>query len=909
MSSTASAASRTGAAAVAAAMLSAATAAPGAGTVLQLDHRALSEAARDGRAARLEQVDLAPGLTVDLELERFDIVGPQTRFVAAPGDRPLDPPQVTLWRGRVAGEPHSHVYLALSPRGSAGMIDLGPARRRFQLSSRGAAGARLAPGQVAVFEAAGGPGPLPGVPVCGLDAVGGPPADGPGRAQLLLGPEQSMQQIQLAVDADYEYFTLFGNADDALAYIVQLYGAVSDIYMRDVNARVVLSFVRVWDEPDDPYDASDPLGPFRELWNSTMGGVERDVAQLLTGRRNLPYGGVAYLPGTCDSFSYSVAGYIVGAFPSVDAPSTGHWDIIVTAHELGHNCGGPHTHAEGIDACDAGVLQRGTIMSYCHTTPGGNANIDLRFHTTIQQLMIAHITSESCIAEDCNGNGVADLADIAFGGSDDVNANGVPDECEDCNGNDILDSEDISGGESLDLNGNDIPDECEPDCNGNDVPDDRDILLGTSFDDYGNGIPDECEPDCNLDEAPDYNEIQADMALDLNRNAILDSCEDCDDNGTPDLEILDGANDLWIASTMNVLSRMHAATGVLAAVSDAGHLLNARDVVIRPDGHLLASSSFDNRIVEFDADGAYVGDLVASGVGGLSNPTGLLLTSAGTLLVAGTNTNNVLAYDAGSGAPQGEFVTAGDGGLTGPAHLTLGPNGNLFVSSGDDQVREYDGTSGDYVRTLVSAGSGGLSLPQGLVFKPDGNLLVSSTGGDEILEYDGASGAFLGQWDHGGLDAGFWALNNPIDLALGPNGNVYVSSSNANTAVQMYDVDTGAFMRTYYVLQDAGPVQGAGGIAFVDGSGIDCNLNLIPDDCDIDSGHSDDTNGDGVPDECAGTPGDLDGDGVVGILDFLLMLGSWGPCPQPCPPSCAADLDGDCLVSVTDFLILLANWG
>ncbi|MHC4273324.1 MAG: FG-GAP-like repeat-containing protein [Planctomycetota bacterium] len=55
-------------------------------------------------------------------------------------------------------------------------------------------------------------------------------------------------------------------------------------------------------------------------------------------------------------------------------------------------------------------------------------------------------------------------------------------------------------------------------------------------------------------------------------------------------------------------------------------------------------------------------------------------------------------------------------------------------------------------------------------------------------------------------------------------------------------------------------------------------------------------------------PGDLDGDGVVGVLDFLLLLAAWGQCPRPCPPLCAADLDGDCYVSVTDFLMLLANW-
>jgi hypothetical protein len=57
------------------------------------------------------------------------------------------------------------------------------------------------------------------------------------------------------------------------------------------------------------------------------------------------------------------------------------------------------------------------------------------------------------------------------------------------------------------------------------------------------------------------------------------------------------------------------------------------------------------------------------------------------------------------------------------------------------------------------------------------------------------------------------------------------------------------------------------------------------------------------------TPGDLDGDGLVSTGDLLILLSAWGPCPKPCPPSCAADLDGDCQVATSDLLILLAAWG
>ncbi len=50
--------------------------------------------------------------------------------------------------------------------------------------------------------------------------------------------------------------------------------------------------------------------------------------------------------------------------------------------------------------------------------------------------------------------------------------------------------------------------------------------------------------------------------------------------------------------------------------------------------------------------------------------------------------------------------------------------------------------------------------------------------------------------------------------------------------------------------------------------------------------------------------GDLDGDGTVGITDFLALLAAWGPCPV----QCVADLDGDGMVGIVDFLGLLGNW-
>ena len=50
---------------------------------------------------------------------------------------------------------------------------------------------------------------------------------------------------------------------------------------------------------------------------------------------------------------------------------------------------------------------------------------------------------------------------------------------------------------------------------------------------------------------------------------------------------------------------------------------------------------------------------------------------------------------------------------------------------------------------------------------------------------------------------------------------------------------------------------------------------------------------------------DIDGDGLVGVVDFLNLLSAWGPCVDDC---CLADLNRDGFVDTVDFLLLLSRW-
>ena len=50
--------------------------------------------------------------------------------------------------------------------------------------------------------------------------------------------------------------------------------------------------------------------------------------------------------------------------------------------------------------------------------------------------------------------------------------------------------------------------------------------------------------------------------------------------------------------------------------------------------------------------------------------------------------------------------------------------------------------------------------------------------------------------------------------------------------------------------------------------------------------------------------GDLNGDGLVNVLDLLVIVADWGDCSGQCD----SDLNGDATVNVLDLLIVIANW-
>ncbi|UYV11875.1 MAG: M12 family metallo-peptidase [Phycisphaera sp.] len=876
------------------------------GVVLTLDRDALA-----GESAILERFPLPDGTQVDLVLEPFGVFAPDARVVVADGagERPadFDPSSIAFWRGTVSGYPGSHVFLSVAEGSTVGRVELGASRPTYAISSSGGD-----PAEIVVYRQKVGMAADLAPSPCGVGIVPVGPAnldpppggDGPGS---VLGPTygpmvRGLRMAKLAVDADYAMYQLFEHERAALTFLAQMYAAASDVFIRDTGVRLDLVFLRVWTTRDHPYERG--VG-----YPQIPPGVVYDVSQLMSGRKDAPYGGQA--AGICATASW--VGYGIGRLSDTSIPTVFNHDIGVVLHELGHSLGTGHTHQYGIDECATASSQprRGTIMSYCSTTfSGGAALRDMHFHAGLRDRI------RDCVSRrlhfDCNQNHIADALDIASGRSTDTNGNGIPDECEDCNGNGVLDDADIASGTSLDLNENGIPDECEPDCNANGVPDDQDIADGVSQDANGDAIPDECQADCDGNGVFDWVDIVNDMSLDLDRDAILDACQDCDGDGVSDVIAMDHAHNTWTADLdRNTVNGHHFQTGVLRSTSADGLLSEPMDVLVTPDRRVLVASGADARIVEFDLDGAFVRDLVTTGTGGLIYPTAMAIGIDGELLVADRDANAVRRYDLATGSSLGDLVGSGAGGLIEPYSLIFGPSGNLFVGTDNSGVVEYDGVTGAHVRQFVQPGDGGIAQSRGILFVPGleagtWRFLVADMETDAIMEFDADTGAYVGQFS-----VGTWRgrLADPWALRLGPDGVVYASIHRASAgsspllfppAILGFDATSGSIFLALVAGVDAATTTPTG-FDFVPGDAHDCNLNRIPDACDIADGRSDDRNRNGVPDECESLcTADCDGDGELGIFDFLCFQTSFDA-REP-----IADCTGDGSFDVFDFLCFQA---
>ena len=145
----------------------------------------------------------------------------------------------------------------------------------------------------------------------------------------------SLQVCELALDADFEYFSTFGSTTATLAQLELIINIVNEQYESEADIRHAISDVTVWTSSNDPFTSSDPEALLTEL-RSFYRNRPRvgDLRHLFTGR-DLDGNtvGIAYNSVVCNQFfGFGLSQHIT--------PLADMTDLV--AHELGHNWSLPH---------------------------------------------------------------------------------------------------------------------------------------------------------------------------------------------------------------------------------------------------------------------------------------------------------------------------------------------------------------------------------------------------------------------------------------------------------------------------------------------------------------------------------------------------------------------------------------
>lgn len=359
---------------------------------------------------RIDDVPLAPGVTVDLDLRSWSIIEPDANLVlgTAAGEIPLTP-RVAMYRGSVVGDANSHVYLAVAEGSVVARVTTSDKSYEMTNDADAKRDGDLLP--LISYPADALPS---GIVKCGLDdesmrAMGEEWAEYDD--DLKLDGFTASATIDYAVrgawEGDAEYLALFsGNVQEATDYMVQVIGAVSSVYEEELGVQLTVGHLKLWENGGVggyPYKETQvmsvALRETRDYWKAIeQSAISRTMAHTFSGKAWVNPIGIAFLDVLCQSRE--------GAFSAITRTNTAR-DVRTVAHEAGHNLGSNHTHHCGWGGPHGGALDRcapaeggscfsateqevGTIMSYC-------AQSDLRFGPVVVARLKEKVAAASCL--------------------------------------------------------------------------------------------------------------------------------------------------------------------------------------------------------------------------------------------------------------------------------------------------------------------------------------------------------------------------------------------------------------------------------------------------------------------------------------------------------------------------------
>lgn len=226
-------------------------------------------------------------------------------------------------------------------------------------------------------------------------------------------PDNSIQRLVInnkVVTVDYEVvydtYKAFGTEAAVINWLSGMFNAVKTLYKADAF-NVALKSIYIHKIPDSYSLTADiALEQVRQLRKNDP-NFKGTFTHLVRAKTGGAMSGIAYVSTMCQK-DYRF-GYVEPMFTWANLPAYS-WSINVLSHELGHNCGAPHTHSclwpgGAIDncytpegSCSPGPppTNGGTIMSYCHMKSYG-MNFNNGFGEKPKALIQSKIDASNCL--------------------------------------------------------------------------------------------------------------------------------------------------------------------------------------------------------------------------------------------------------------------------------------------------------------------------------------------------------------------------------------------------------------------------------------------------------------------------------------------------------------------------------
>ncbi len=362
-------------------------------------------------------------LTIDesiytLDLQQVSLRAPNYQLVVQLADGSLtsvEPGPVRTWRGQVLEVEGSAVAANWGDDGWRMLIHF-PDRSRYWIEPLTGRVAGAFAGQHVLYRDGD---VIGGDAACGVLGESTNDADVADTGGVATGG--LLHIVELAIDSDVEYFQDYGSVQGVEAQIHSIINTMNIQYERDLESRHIISHLIVRTAEPDPYAATgigSLLNSFRDLWVGSYAHIQRDAAQLFTGRNvDGAFVGVAYTNSLCFR---DAAFSVVESNSQACAAFACKTDL--SAHELGHIWGANHCECPGW-----------TMNAVLQSANRFHPQFDIPEIIAIRDSRTCDSLGDKCSSEgtvDCNDNGVADPCDLAAGSSNDADANGLPDECQ-----------------------------------------------------------------------------------------------------------------------------------------------------------------------------------------------------------------------------------------------------------------------------------------------------------------------------------------------------------------------------------------------------------------------------------------------------------------------------------------------